>query len=216
MLSARLVEAQEQERRHIARELHDEVGQTLTALSLMLDLQARHSANGEQMREAQALVSDLTKRIRELSLDLRPSMLDDLGLIPTLAWFFERYQAQTGVAIDFKHSGVERRFAPVIEITLYRIVQEALTNVARHAHTQQVAVHLWANGETIRIQIEDAGAGFEIEAVRAANKTGGIVGLYERAQLVGGQCEIESSIGAGTIVNATLPLQPFEQRTTNP
>jgi PAS domain S-box-containing protein len=209
-LSAQLVEAQEAERRHIARELHDEVGQTLTALGLMLDVQVRQSEAGNprvDIRPAQTLVSDLTKVIRELSLDLRPSMLDDLGLIPTLVWYFKRYYEQTGITIEFKHSGVEHRFPPAIETTLYRITQEALTNVARHANVHAAAIQLWATDEAIHVQVADEGHGFDLPAVQKARATGGVLGLYERAQLVGGQCEINSSPGEGTIVSAKIPLE---------
>jgi PAS domain S-box-containing protein len=209
-LSAQLVEAQEAERRHIARELHDEVGQTLTALGLMLDVQARQSeAGGKQLdlRPSQTLVRDLTKIIREMSLELRPSMLDDLGLVSTLAWYFKRYHEQTGITIEFKHSGVEQRFPPAIETTLYRITQEALTNVARHAKVKVAAVQLWATDEAIHVQIADEGVGFDLPAVQKARATGGVLGLYERAQLVGGQCEINSSPGEGTIVSAKIPLE---------
>jgi PAS domain S-box-containing protein len=208
-LSARLVDAQESERRHIAHELHDEVGQTLTALSLMLKRLSRQADSAEtapELSDALALVSDLTKRIRELSLDLRPSMLDDLGLIPTLLWYFQRYLQQTGITIDFKHSEVDRRFPPIIETTVYRIIQEALTNVARYAQVTAATVRLWAASETLLIQIEDAGVGFDLAALQSANKTGGLIGMHERVQLVGGRLEIESNLGSGTLVNAYIPL----------
>jgi signal transduction histidine kinase len=208
-LSARLVDAQESERRHIAHELHDEVGQTLTALSLMLKRLSRQADSAEtapELSDALALVSDLTKRIRELSLDLRPSMLDDLGLIPTLLWYFQRYLQQTGITIDFKHSEVDRRFPPIIETTVYRIIQEALTNVARYAQVTAATVRLWAASETLLIQIEDAGVGFDLAALQSANKTGGLIGMHERATLVGGRLEIETTIGSGTLINAYIPL----------
>ncbi len=210
-LSARLVEAQEVERGHIARELHDEVGQTLTALSLMLDMQARQSRSqpdAVDLTEAQALVSELMQRIRELSLDLRPSMLDDLGLIATLVWYFRRYEQQTRIVIDFKYSDVDQRFSPVIELTLYRIIQEALTNIARHAQVDRAAVRLWAMPDAIHAQIEDAGVGFDLEAAELTIRTGGLLGLRERAQIAGGECKIESSTGAGTTISVSIPLQP--------
>lgn len=208
--SARVVEAQEIERGHIARELHDEVGQTLTALSLMLSVpQRKHAASERQpdLEQAKLLLSDLTRRIRELSLDLRPSMLDDLGLIPTLIWFLDRYQQQTGIIIDFRYSEVERRFAAVIETTLYRIIQEALTNVARHAQVDHASVRLWATVDAIHAQIEDAGTGFDADSERQTHRTGGLTGLRERAQLAGGTCEILSNVGEGTLVSVTIPLE---------
>ena len=210
LLSARLVEAQEAERAHIARELHDEVGQTLTALSLMLDVAAKQGDGAQKqanMSEAKSLVNDLTKRIRELSLDLRPSMLDDLGLIPTLIWYLERYEQQTGIIIDFKYSDVEQRFTPLIETTLYRIIQEALTNVARHAQVDRASVRLWSTNETIYAQIEDSGIGFDLVSGQQKNKTGGLLGLRERAQLANGHCEITSNVGEGTTISVNIPLQ---------
>lgn len=203
-LSARLVEAQEIERGHIARELHDEVGQTLTALSLLLSMPERQP----DLQQAKLLLNDLTKRIRELSLDLRPSMLDDLGLIPTLIWYLERYQQQTGIIVDFKYSDVERRFASVIETTLYRIIQESLTNIVRHAQVDRASVRVWATSDMIHAQIEDTGKGFDLEAVRQTNKTGGLLGLSERAQLAGGICEIVSNTGEGTLISVNIPLEP--------
>lgn len=208
-LSTQLVEAQEIERRHIARELHDEVGQTLTALSLMLNEKPQQggvSSKSPDIQEAQALVSELTGRIRELSLDLRPSMLDDLGLIPTLVWYFKRYEQQTDITIDFKYGDVERRFPVVVETTLFRIIQEALTNVARHAQVKRAAVRLWTTLDAIHTQIEDTGNGFDLRAVQSAKTTGGILGLRERAQIAGGTCEIESSIGEGTSITVRIPL----------
>lgn len=215
-LSVRLVEAQETERRHIARELHDEVGQTLTALSLMLTMEARHAQEAGSpsatLGEAQVLVSDLMKRIRQISLDLRPSMLDDLGLIPTLIWFFNRYEQQTQIRVEFNHSDADQRFGAAVETTVYRIIQEALTNIARHARVSQASVSLWVTGATLFAQIEDAGVGFDAGAVTQAAKTGGILSLRERAQIVSGTCSIESSVGEGTIISLSIPLQPGDAR----
>lgn len=215
-LSARLVEAQETERRHIARELHDEVGQTLTALSLMLTMEARQAQEAGNpnatLGEAQVLVSDLMRRIRQISLDLRPSMLDDLGLIPTLIWFFNRYEQQTQIRVTFSHSDADQRFGTAIETTVYRIIQEALTNIARHARVSQASVSLWVTGTTLFAQIEDSGVGFDSEAVTQAAKTGGILSLRERAQIVSGTCSIESSVGEGTIISLSIPLQPMDGR----
>lgn len=211
VMSTRLVEAQEAERAHIARELHDEVGQSLTALSLLLEMQQRQSDadNPTNLNEAKSLVSDLTRRIRDISLDLRPSMLDDLGLIPALAWYLQRYQQQTRIKVDFKHSDVEQRFTPLIETTIYRMVQEALTNVARHARSDHATVRLWATAGTIHAQIEDTGVGFDTPVERQMTMTGGLLGLRERAQLANGVCEIISNPGEGTLVSVTIPFVPI-------
>jgi PAS domain S-box-containing protein len=208
-LSHQLLEVQEAERRHIARELHDEVGQALTGLKLLLDMSTRlppHEATAS-LGEAQTMANELMALVRDLSLDLRPAMLDDLGLLPTLLWHFERYTTQTHVRLTFKHSGLEgRRFAPQVETAAYRLVQEALTNVARHAGVSEVWVRSWADQETLGVQIQDQGTGFDPEAALAAGATTGLAGMRERAVLLGGQLTVESAPGAGTCVTAELPL----------
>ncbi len=208
-LSRRLVEVQEAERRHIARELHDEVGQALTGIKLTLEMGACRPAQG-----AREMVGELIEKVRNLSLDLRPSMLDDLGLLPALLWHFERYTAQTGVRVAFRHAGLEgRRFAPEVETGAYRIVQEALTNVARHAGVGEATVRLWADREALNVQVEDAGAGFDPEADLSAHATGGLSGMRERAALLGGRLRIDSAIGAGAHLTAELPAgAPVERR----
>jgi signal transduction histidine kinase len=208
---------QESERRRIARELHDEVGQLLTRLDLMLKLITRLPAERipERLSEAQALVSELATRIRELSLDLRPAMLDDLGLLPALLWHFERYAAQTGVRVSLEHAGLEQRFPPDVETAAYRIVQEALTNVARHAGVSEATVRLWANSDRLHIQIEDQGGGFDPRAALAASVSSGLVGMRERANLAGGQLVIEAAPGSGARLMAEFPLGDPGARTVS-
>jgi signal transduction histidine kinase len=204
-LSRRLVETQEDERRRIARELHDEVGQLLTGLKLSLAMSASQPPGN--LGEAQALVTELLTRVRDLSLNLRPAMLDDLGLLPALLWLFERYTGQTNVRVEFKHTGVEGlRFAPAIETAAYRIVQEALTNAARHAGVDTVTVHLWANGTVLGLQVKDEGRGFVPQAALAAGATAGLSGMRERAALLNGHLTIESAPGAGARLTAEFPL----------
>jgi PAS domain S-box-containing protein len=207
-LSRRLLEVQESERRALALELHDEIGQLLTGLKLSLERSAR-LAGGEvrtALEEAQGLVRDLTGRVRDLSLRLRPTMLDDLGLLPALLWQFERYTAQTQVDVSFEHGPLPGRFPPEVETAAYRIIQEALTNVARHAGVSEVVVRLWADGEGLGLQVEDRGAGFDPHGVGAAGTSGGLSGMQERVRLLGGRLEVESAPGAGTRVTAELPL----------
>ncbi len=205
-LSHRLIEAQESERRHIARELHDEVGQELTALMLMLSMSGGIVGKeaAERLAQAQAAVQALLNRVRSLSLDLRPSMLDDLGLMPTLSWHFDRYGAQSGVRIDFNHGGAQRRFEPEVETAAYRIVQEGLTNVARHAGVEAVEVKIYASDKALCIRIEDRGKGFDASA--DLGLSAGISGMKERAKLLGGSLIVESAVGRGTSVLAELPL----------
>lgn len=209
VLSQRLVEIQEEERRNIARELHDEIGQILTGLKLILEMSLRlpPEESKTNVREAQSLVGELMSKVRQISLDLRPGMLDDLGLLPALLWYFERYTAQTKVQVAFSHSQLEgQRFHSPIETAAYRIVQEALTNVARHAGVKKVTVDVWSDTDILYVHIEDAGQGFNPEAALHANNSSGVAGMGERARLLGGGLTIESEPGHGARITANFPL----------
>jgi PAS domain S-box-containing protein len=208
-LSRRLMEVQEAERRHIARELHDEIGQVLTALKLTLELSVRVPPveSTASLHQAHALVNELMARARSLSLDLRPAMLDDLGLLPTLLWYIENFTARTRVRVNFKSSGLEgRRFAPEVETAAYRIAQEALTNVARHSEVDEATVRVWADDRTLTVQIEDQGKGFDLETVLSARDRSGLAGMRERAVLLGGQLLLNSRPGAGVRLTAELSV----------
>jgi signal transduction histidine kinase len=207
-LSHRLVEVQESERRGIARELHDEIGQILTGLKLALEMAARSPAwtIEQKLDQSLTLVNELMGRVRDLSLDLRPAMLDDLGLLHALLWHFERYTSRIGVRVAFKHAGIEERLDTRIETAAYRIVQEALTNVARHAGVDEVKVAISADAENLAVLVEDRGAGFSPDAALAAGASNGLAGMRERAQLLGGTLAIESAPGEGTKVMALLPI----------
>ena len=208
-LSRQLISVQEAERRHLARELHDEVGQLLTGLRLQLKPDGGLSPEAARARfeQARETVADLLRRIQGLSFDLRPAALDQLGLLPALLGLFERYTEQTRVEVDFKHGGLERRFDAFVETTAYRVVQEALTNVARHAGVAAVAVRVWATEDTLCAQIEDRGRGFDLAAALADPRSGGLAGMRERVGLLGGTVTIESRPGEGTHVMAELPLR---------
>ena len=205
-LSGRLMEVQEAERRHLARELHDEIGQLLTGLRLTLEVPESPSpAVRERLAQAQELVAELLDRVRALSLDLRPSILDDLGLLPALLGHVERYTSQTKVRVHLEHSGLDRRFAAETETAVYRIVQEALTNVARHGRVEEVTVRLWATDDVLGVQVEDHGAGFDPGAV-GAGRSGGLAGLRERAALLNGHLTVETRPGRGVRLTAEVPL----------
>jgi PAS domain S-box-containing protein len=208
-LSRRLVTLQEAERRSIARELHDEVGQTLTALSIRLELASRPEAEDQahHLAEIRGLVDDLTDRVRRMSLDLRPPMLDDLGLLPTLLWCFDRMAQQYQLRVIFEHHGIERRFDSEVETAVFRIVQEALTNVARHAQVSTACVRLWADFGTISAQIEDKGVGFDPQVVLSRNSSNGLSGMQERARLLKGKLVTDARPGAGACLTALLPLR---------
>lgn len=205
-LSRRLAETRENEARAIGRELHDQIGQMLTAMKITLDLagQLPAEASAKKIAQAQELTADLLARVSALSLELRPPMLDDLGLLPALLWHVNRYQEQNGIEVEFKHGGIEgKRFAPEIETAAYRCVQESLTNVARHARAARVRLEFRRRGEEMEIQIEDDGVGFDPNAALAKNR--GLGGMRERVGLAGGMFEIESEAGKGARMTIRLP-----------
>ena len=207
-LSRRLVDAYETERRTIGRELHDQFGQMLTAIKITLDMsrQLPPDAVEKKITQAQEIVADLLRRVSRLSLELRPSTLDDLGLISALTWHVNHYQEQTGIQVEFSHNGLDdRRFATEIETTGYRVVQEALTNVARHANAAQVRLDVRADGDWLEIRIEDDGVGFHPDKELAKKR--GLTGMRERAQLVDGTFEILSEPGSGARMFIRLPLR---------
>jgi len=205
--AAEVIRAHEDERRHVACELHDQIGQSLTSLKLMMS-QAENFSTPESitiLREAQTLVSELIRQVREMSLNLRPSMLDDLGLLPTLLWHIERYTAQSSIKVAFEHCGLNRSFRPDIAIAVYRILQEALTNIARHAKVNEADVHIWADENLMYLVIQDIGSGFNSTSLRAGTSTG-LSGMRERALLLGGSFRVESSTETGTRLIAEIPL----------
>jgi PAS domain S-box-containing protein len=206
--SSRLMNARESERRFIAHELHDEIGQSLTGLKLSLD-KVRRLADHDTADKLQAVqkdIADLMGSVRNLSLNLRPSLLDDFGLLPTMQWHFKRFSEQTGVQVDFKHMGLDRRFPTEIETAIFRIVQEALTNVARHANVSAVSVTITALHHEVIVIIEDIGAGFDFTAVMKDRQTLGLTGMSERAEDVGGSLMVRSSPGSGTQLTITIPV----------
>jgi signal transduction histidine kinase len=217
LLSRRLVDVQEDERRFLAKELHDQVGQMLTGLQFTLQ-SSKLLAEGDlkaQLEEAQTLIGTLMGQIRELSLRLRPSMLDDMGLLPALFWHFDQYTRQTGIEVKFSHFGLDKRFSPQVEITAYRLVQESLTNVARYAKVNRVEVIINAAQDALRIQIIDAGAGFDTDQVFTSGKTFGLAGMRERVLLIGGELVVKSARGEGTEILAMLPTSGYLERRHN-
>ncbi|MBI5352417.1 MAG: PAS domain S-box protein [Chloroflexi bacterium] len=208
-LSRRLLETHETVQRAIGRELHDQIGQMLTALKLTMEImpQLPPELAAKKMAQSGELVNDLLSRVSALSLELRPPMLDDLGLIPALTWHVNRFQGQTGIEVDFKHSGVEGvRFSSEIETTAYRAVQEALTNVARHAEATRTELEVRAANGMLNVQIEDNGKGFDPQVEMAKHRSSGLRGIRERASLVDGTFQIESQPGKGTKKIIQIPL----------
>jgi PAS domain S-box-containing protein len=207
-LSGALMELQEIERRSLALELHDELGQLLSSTKMSLELipSLNETAGLEQLERAQGLISDLVQRVRRMALDLRPSMLDDMGLIPALNWLCKDYQIRTGEPVEIKQTGLDRRFPPQLEIAVFRIIQEALTNVIRHAGNKRVIIRAWTDEQSINLQITDYGVGFDPVVVLSEHVSSGLSGMSERARLLGGELLIESYPGAGTTLTTRLPL----------
>ncbi len=204
-LSRRLLEVQEVEKRAIARELHDEIGQSLTALKIMLGMQVEKAPTS--LQPALEILDGLINQVRSLSLDLRPSILDDLGLIPALLWYFKRYTTQTSIRVRFKHQGIKHRLPHDLETAVFRIVQEALTNAARYAGVKTISVRILLADETLSLEIVDKGQGFDSEKVLTSNQSAGLSGMIERAALLDGQLQIKSAPGKGCQIQASVPLK---------
>jgi len=206
IFSRRLLDVQEEERRAIARELHDEIGQSLTGLKLSVETIADSLRvdQADNLRAIEVSLGELLSIVRHMSLNLRPAMLDDFGLANTLLWYFERYKSQTGISVFFIQDGSDRRFGQQKEIALYRIAQESMTNVARHAGVKSVLVKLEIERDRVTLLIRDEGRGFDTE--KTAHSCSGLSIMRERSILLGGTFSLSSSLNKGTEVTATLPL----------
>jgi signal transduction histidine kinase len=223
-LSQRILEVQEGERRLIAQELHDEIGQALTGVKMMLETleSAQQDSNpaaiaklnsspdlstdAPHLGEISATVAHALEQVRDLSLDLRPAILDSLGLLPALEWQFERYTNQTGVQVDFSTEGLDHRLPTHLEAGVYRLIQEALTNVARYAGVSAVIVHIYVTEERLLLYVVDEGTGFNVEEALDAGVSTGLAGMRERADLLGGTLTIDSIPGEGTTIQVDLSI----------
>ncbi|MBI5766252.1 MAG: response regulator [Verrucomicrobia bacterium] len=203
-LSTRLLRVQEDERRALAQELHDQIGQLLTGLRFQLEA----AKKGGPLDEALTLTDDLLQSVRALTLSLRPRMLDDLGLSPALDWQTKLFARQTGIAVELELSLPCVRLPPELEIVAYRVVQEALTNVARHSGARAAVVTVTASDTELHVEISDRGRGFDATAALARNDSLGLAGLAERVRLAGGRLEIVSQPAQGTRLHAEFPLPP--------
>ncbi len=220
--ATQIINAQEEERKRVARELHDETSQVLTSLLISLAV-VEESVTSQEARERIAetrrLAHQTLRAIRNLSIDLRPSALDDLGLLPALRWYVKEYLHKTSIDVDFQASGIKERLSTEMETVLYRIVQEALTNVAKHAHANKAWVTLQGDASVIVATIRDNGQGFDLNKLQKApgQERGGwgLVGMYERAQLLEGTLDIESQPGHGTTIRARIPLHTPERHSNN-
>jgi signal transduction histidine kinase len=215
-LARQLVKVQEDEKRSLSRELHDEIGQMLTGLQFTIKSIMPQSTEEQRNKldQIQIMISVIISQIRELSINLRPSLLDDLGILPTLIWYFDRYEAKTGIRVGFKHQNLDQRFSPELEITVFRIVQEALTNIARYAEAENADVKVDALESVMQVEIHDYGRGFDITFL-PKNQSVGLEGMRERAFAIGGLLEIQSQPGKGTHIQARLPITGQIERRTH-
>jgi PAS domain S-box-containing protein len=212
-VSRRVVEIQEAERRHLAQELHDEIGQVLSAISINLQSVAPICGASAQPRlvESINIVASAIEQVRNLSLDLRPGMLDELGLVATLRWCADRQAQRAGFSLHFSAGSTGRRLPTNVETTCYRVAQESLTNVARHANASNVWVTFSENDErdSVELMIRDDGAGFnplDLHRRMPQGASFGVKGMQERVELVGGELVVESTPNHGTLIVARIPI----------
>jgi PAS domain S-box-containing protein len=213
-LSRQLVEAQEEERARISRGLHDDVGQALTALKLNLEAVQLASRGGiPSLAESVALADSVLQQVRELSLDLRPSLLDDLGLPAALRWYLDRQGQRAGWTIHFTAEPFDTRLRSEIETVCFRVSQEAITNIVRHARATRVWVNLRESCGELQLSIRDDGVGFDVDDARAlaiGGRSLGLLSMHERIAPMGGRLEIRSVPAGGTEVQVRLPLGSAE------
>ncbi|HYF94099.1 MAG TPA: sensor histidine kinase [Symbiobacteriaceae bacterium] len=213
-LGLHIIRAQEEERRRLAREIHDGPTQLLNSVVLRIDVCQRFFDSDlqrlkDELQQLKELVRLSLQDVRKIIFDLRPMALDDLGVVPALRTFLKDYQARTGVETDFSVFGNDRRYDPAFEIAIFRIVQEALTNVYKHAGAARVWVKVeTAGGREIKVQVKDDGAGFDPAEVKpgVAGSKFGLVAMRERTELLGGSMEVQSAPGQGTKLNFIFPL----------
>lgn len=215
-LSRQLMQVQERERRQLAHDLHDEIGQAVTAIKMNLQTMQRvadTSAVQETLNDSLGILDKVLQRVRDLSLDLRPSLLDDLGLVPAVRWYVERQAKRAGLAAEVEAENVPQDLEPDMAVACFRIVQESITNVLRHAKATKIHVALRQRDQSLDLCIKDDGIGFgglETSAPAAGRSSLGLLGMQERAQALGGTVMIQSLPDQGTEVRVRIPLRPLE------
>ena len=204
----RLIDAQESERRSLARELHDDIGQSLTALRINLESNKRNFSHDETslkfIETSYRLVDEIIASVRELSLNLRPSLLDDLGLVAALREYVSKQLSRAEIRLDFNVDGTEVAIDPTHSIAAYRIVQEIISNIVKHSSAKRVDMSLSFEAEYLQITVRDDGIGFDVDLDNSEQI--GLASIRERASLLGGNVEIMSTMGEGTVVLLQVPL----------
>jgi len=211
-LSARLLSVQEEERHHIARELHDEIGQSLTALKIALQslgLRAETQPFRSQIELAVGIADTALSQVRQMSLDLRPAQLDDLGLAAAIRWNLQRQGQLAAITTEFSSEAVPTRLPEAVSIACYRVSQEAITNALRYSGATHLMARLWCEGDLLRLEVRDDGVGFDPALLQDAGRTSGsmgLTGMRERAALAGGDFQLRSAPGQGCAVLVSFPL----------
>lgn len=218
-LTRRILDAQEEERKEISRELHDEIAQVLTAINVRLSaLKLEASRNGKGLRgkiaNTQRLVNRSVEIIHRFARELRPAMLDNLGLNPALRAYLQLHGKRAGIPVEFTTVADVERLPNRKRTVLYRVAQEALTNVIRHAHARHVAVRIRKASGAIVMEVRDDGAAFDVRRILSSKKLKrlGLIGMRERVEMVGGSFAVESVRGKGTLVQARIPLNGARHR----
>ena len=213
-LLGRVISAQEDERKRIARELHDETSQSLTALIVGLDTVHMASAQdiekaNKHLQASKSIAATLLRNIHRLVADLRPSLLDDLGLVPAITWYGEQRLKPLGIVFQLHEEDLKDRLPPSVETALFRIFQEAVTNIIRHAQATEVVVTLARRDANVVLIVSDNGRGFDPKALEPADVHGkglGLRGMQERASILGGEFQLETGLGNGTVITITVPI----------
>jgi two-component system sensor histidine kinase UhpB len=210
-LAARILGAQEAERVRVSRELHDDTGQALTLLLVRLQLVENMSSEPEirrELAELRQLVGETLDGVRRLAVHLGPSVLEDLGLCAALEWLADRVRAETGLVVDVRLDRGSVQASPEVAVAIFRVAQEALTNVVRHARATRVEIRLKVDSGALDLSITDDGTGFAVDEAQARPTASvGLFGMAERIALVGGSHRIVSTPGGGTRVHASVPLR---------
>lgn len=209
-LSTHLQTIRENERMHIAREIHDELGQQLTALKMDIVWLSKKNINGHEdvrnkFEDAISLIDETVRSIRRIATELRPSIIDDLGLNAALEWQVTEFRQRSDISVSFRNAFDDVNMNPAISISLFRILQESLTNIARHSQAKNVRVSLEKSGNAVLLAIQDDGIGFD-KTLKKSSQAFGLIGINERAAMLNGQCSIDSTPGGGTNITVQIPL----------
>jgi len=217
-LLRQVITAQEDERKRLARELHDETCQTISALNMRLETAVARLPDGADhapLLEARSLALRTLDELHRLIYDLRPSVLDDLGLWSAIRWYADRQLQKRGVTVRCEFSDVDRRLPPLMETALFRAVQESISNIAKHANAEQVLIQCGIEHDVLTIEIEDDGNGFELSQIRRPKDEGhgwGLLGITERVEALGGKVDIDTAPGQGARVVITVRVPPEDAR----